>query len=205
MKITLNPHGLLAKLYRAFYNETKLPNNLCNYFWKLILAIILSPLLWPMLLINGVTYPIERDEDNKYYGGYMRSSNLYGALINGLMFIFGVLATEKYYGRGFVNYIHPFKMYLNGIVVSVIALSGITVIIGFIYLCSVVFNYFDEKKEKEKYNYEEETEAEYLKRKEQEIALMEERELKKQKSLWYLSKKMFFAWKEKNCPLIEWK
>ena len=41
----LNQNSLSAKLYRWFYKTDTMPTNLCPYFWKLVAAVILSPLL----------------------------------------------------------------------------------------------------------------------------------------------------------------
>lgn len=41
----LNQNSLSAKLYRWFYKTDTMPTNLCPYFWKLVTAVILSPLL----------------------------------------------------------------------------------------------------------------------------------------------------------------
>jgi hypothetical protein len=41
----LNQNSLSAKLYRWFYKTNTMPTNLCPYFWKLVTAVILSPLL----------------------------------------------------------------------------------------------------------------------------------------------------------------
>ena len=40
----LNHNSLSAKLYRWFYKTDTMPTNLCPYFWKLVTAVILSPL-----------------------------------------------------------------------------------------------------------------------------------------------------------------
>jgi hypothetical protein len=40
----LNQNSISAKLYRWFYKTDTMPTNLCPYFWKLVTAVILSPL-----------------------------------------------------------------------------------------------------------------------------------------------------------------
>lgn len=40
----LNQNSLSAKLYRWFYKTNTMPTNLCPYFWRLVTAVILSPL-----------------------------------------------------------------------------------------------------------------------------------------------------------------
>ena len=40
----LNSNSISSKLYRWFYGTKELPNNLCPYFWKLVLAwLVLIP------------------------------------------------------------------------------------------------------------------------------------------------------------------
>jgi len=41
----LNQNSFSAKLYRWFYKTDTMPTNLCPYFWRLVTAVILSPLL----------------------------------------------------------------------------------------------------------------------------------------------------------------
>lgn len=48
----MNPYTALASFYRYFYSTAELPNNLCNYTWKLVFAIICLPFVWTQLLIN---------------------------------------------------------------------------------------------------------------------------------------------------------
>lgn len=53
MKLTLNPNGFTAKLWRSTYNN-RLPQSLCPYFWTTILAYILAIPSWPGHLINFI-------------------------------------------------------------------------------------------------------------------------------------------------------
>jgi hypothetical protein len=48
----LDPHSTLASLYRYFYLEAELPNNLCSYFWKLAIMFVSLPFVWMALIIN---------------------------------------------------------------------------------------------------------------------------------------------------------
>ncbi len=40
--MTINYNSFSSKLYRWFYGTNKMPNNLCPYFWKLIIAFVLA-------------------------------------------------------------------------------------------------------------------------------------------------------------------
>lgn len=53
-----------SKLYRTMYND--LTNNLCEYFWKLVLAILLLPFTWVALCI-----PKFRKDEDMGMGSYL--------------------------------------------------------------------------------------------------------------------------------------
>lgn len=199
MKITLNIHGTLAKCYRAFWNDTDLPNNLCSYFWKLILAFILTPICYPMIIINSIMSPYyyrEKDEwgNSGYSGGWDRGSSAYGGLINALIFIIGVATSQAFY-EGMINYMPAWKLYANGLLLLALL---ILVVASIIYGCKLIAKIIPTKEEKE------ETEEEIIASRKKRYEEYFKKEVKKQKSLWYLIKKMFIAWKDKNCPIIEW-
>jgi hypothetical protein len=75
----LNQKSLSAKLYRWFYKTNIMPTNLCPYFWKLVTAVILSPLFaiytLPYEIIN---YKRSRRDT---YGDMLGTSIVYWALI----------------------------------------------------------------------------------------------------------------------------
>lgn len=53
--MTLNQNSIHAKLYKEFYSTEVLPDNLCPFFWKLLMAWACSPFYF----IFGL--PIKRD------------------------------------------------------------------------------------------------------------------------------------------------
>lgn len=60
----LNSNSISSKLYRWFYGTNDLPNNLCPYFWKLVLAWLV---LIPYSLVSLPTIIMELcDKDYKY-------------------------------------------------------------------------------------------------------------------------------------------
>lgn len=201
MKITLNIHGTLARFYRAFWNDPDLPNNLCSYFWKLLFAFILLPLCYPVLIMNNLLNPYYYDKGSAwssegYKGGYDRTSSAYGLLINGLFIVFGLIASQWVFGEDVVRYMSIWKLYFNGLIASLILVAtGVMIIYSVLFTQKIL-----PKKERK-----EETDEERIARLKKEDELYLQKELRKQKSLWYLTKKMFISWKEKNCPLIEWK
>jgi hypothetical protein len=60
----LNQNSISSKLYRWFYGTNDLPNNLCPYFWKLVLAWLV---LIPYSLVGLPSIIMEvYDKDYKY-------------------------------------------------------------------------------------------------------------------------------------------
>lgn len=60
----LNPRSWHAELYCNAYGKDydQLPNNLCPYFWKLIIILVLLPITWPVALFNRI--------EGRSYSGY---------------------------------------------------------------------------------------------------------------------------------------
>lgn len=52
MNITFNVYSFHARFFRLAYNRSRLPENLCPYFWLLVLAVIMLPLTFPSYLIG---------------------------------------------------------------------------------------------------------------------------------------------------------
>lgn len=188
----LNIHSNPAKLYRAFYNKDTLPNNLCDYFWAVVLAIICIPFTYPILIINAFLWPIYYDIDRKKYCcNYERLRAYFGLIMNILFVLAGIFLCKEVYGRETLSYIPFWKIYLNGIG---FALGIASVFLGFVFGLYLISKILDpilgSKKNKEYWDKLDE-------RKKQ-------RQSQKERSFRYLIKKQFKAWKEKNCPIIEW-
>ena len=60
MKLSTN--SLSAKLYRWFYNQNKMPNNLCPYFWKLVIMYILIIPYFIITLPSQILYKFEKND-----------------------------------------------------------------------------------------------------------------------------------------------
>lgn len=61
----LNSNSISSKLYRWFYGTNDLPNNLCPYFWKLVLAWLV---LIPYSLVGLPSIVMELyDKDYRYH------------------------------------------------------------------------------------------------------------------------------------------
>lgn len=194
MKLTLNIHGSLARLYMEFYNTSDLPNNLCAYFWKLVVAIIFSIPCYPAMIINALTSKIEWSKAFKrYYVDSSRMNVVFGLFFNFIFLMIGILITGKIYGGRYLRYMAIWKIYLNGIMYSVLIGGGI---IGIIALVILVMK----NRDKNEKSYVDMTP-------EERTTLWDEQEkkrLRKEGSFWNLTKKAFMAWKEKNCPILEW-
>lgn len=197
MKTKLNPHGLMARLYRNFYNTGGLPNNLCPYFWKLVIAIISFVFVWPVIVINSLLSPYYYkkeyyDDWKEFTGGINRIPTAIGIILNLLLFLSGGLLTVMIYGKSAVEYVGFSGVYINGIIIVVAAVL-------FFKLAGFLLDLIPKKKKKI-LTYEEEDELWRIQR--------EKKRLKREKweqSFVYLCWKAFIAWKDRVCPQIEWK
>lgn len=50
----LSKNSVWAKLYRWFYVEKAMPETICTYFWKLLLAVLLSPVIFIFALPTNI-------------------------------------------------------------------------------------------------------------------------------------------------------
>ena len=116
----LNYNSLSAKVYRNFYETSRMPESLCPYFWKLVVAwpitILFSPLLIPFWIVdklNGgdgesVPFPVQALIGILMYTAvfcvfclgvtissiwitYYQGTNLYGFYVSGFIIMFGLL------------------------------------------------------------------------------------------------------------------
>jgi hypothetical protein len=130
----------------------------------------------------------------KYYGG----GNIpiaFGGVVNIVIMLIGIAITQSIYDKVYL-YMSLWKIYFNGVISIILILSAFAIIAGIIWLVQ----YFSDRK-----NIPNLSNEEYIKQWDERQKLKVEKELRKQKTLWYLTKKMFMAWKEKHCPIIEWK
>ena len=66
----MNPHSRLASFYRHFYLVGTLPNNLCLYFWSLLLAIVITPFVFSAMISNWFNKQITYHEHKEDEWGY---------------------------------------------------------------------------------------------------------------------------------------
>lgn len=196
--ITLNVHSKLAKFYIIFYDKTTLPNNLCAYFWSLLFAFICAPILYPSLIINALMSPPHYSEEYKRYSGVGLVPNVVGLVLNILILFGGGILTKQFYGAEYYPFLPIWKAYVNGIIFTIIFSAGIYLLIRLIKF--IVTHYPKRTPKVKKYPSDEE----WLKLMEAQEKREQERQLRRKKSFWYLLKQSFIAWKDKNCPIIEW-
>jgi hypothetical protein len=73
----LNVNGFTARTYRWFYAKFEMPNNLCPYFWELVIMWIF---ILPVLIISAPLLLINKDE------GYVKlSEKIFGGLLTHLI------------------------------------------------------------------------------------------------------------------------
>ena len=204
----MNPHSKLASLYRYFYMEETLPNNLCNYFWGLFFAIICLPFTWLAILHNRVYNPITKHENkyaNKtlhyYTTPFKPLPTALGLIFTVFTFVIGAVTLiifEKITGvntRAFINQstipIGVIKMYMIGILGIIGSIGLFNVLIALLRLLP--------KKAPE-------TEEEFYARLTKENQRNKERMEHKRNNpnIFTLAWRWLVAFKEKNCPLIEW-
>ena len=114
----------------CYYYDSKLPNNLCPYFWKVVLAIVMSPFL-VMSVPNSKIFRVKtHDLTDKVW------ASLFFLLYSSGSFIFIISL-----------YLYPFKTSL--ITASVVL--GIAFIVG----CALLINWLSETNWSTKYKYKE--------------------------------------------------
>lgn len=115
----LNINSLSARVYREVYNTRHMPESLCPYFWKLVLAyplfIVLIPLLIPYWIIERF------DESYKEHKAPIGAKALIGVLIYG--FVFMVFVVCVFISAFWITYYEGtimFRFYFSGGFISLI-------------------------------------------------------------------------------------
>lgn len=202
MKITLNVHSRLAKFYILFYDRAFLPNNLCSYFWLLLFAFICTPLCYPAMVVNYLMSPPYYSEEYGTYrnGGYIPTG--IGAVLNFLILILGFWLTLEFYGKPYVEVLPLWKAYANGIIYTVSLFISIYLVVNLIIFIIKIYPKRVRKEQPEL------TLEERMKLYEEAEELDRQRRLRRrqrrEKSFWHILVKYFIAWKDKNCPIIDW-
>ena len=88
----LNSNSISSKLYRWFYGTNDLPNNLCPYFWKLVLAwLVLIPysLVCAPVIIGELI-----NKDYRYHDNSTGKRIGFSVLIYTLLFFIGCMLSS---------------------------------------------------------------------------------------------------------------
>ena len=174
-----NANSILIKYYLNFYRESFLPNNLCTYTWKLLLALICWIFVWTAIYINKKTAPLIYDKINNIYHRNLKTSisTSNGILLNWILLIFGVFLFNN-----------KKIIYIDNLFLSY-CLSIITVFIiyhiGFFIIIKSIKNMPKTVKVKK-------------------IKKIKIKKEKNPNNIFNLISARYRAFKDNNCPLIEW-
>lgn len=225
MKNNLNPQSRLATFYRYFYLTNTLPNNLCAYFWALFFAFIFLPFVWIAVIINYKQNKIKRYKDSKYifknnvvvdnisFYRYLVSNDamktMSGFFLTLLAMIIGatVYAGVLQLNPVVVNNMGLFKaltfLYLVGILSVLSIILIILIIIGlFKIINTLIYSIKKEPTLEQKLEKERKTMEYEEKRREKEREKEKYRE--DNPNFLAIAWRWVVAFKEKNCPLLEW-
>lgn len=116
-----------SKLYKIIYN--KLSDNLCEYFWKLVLAILLLPFTWVALCI-----PKFRKDEDMGMGSYL----LVGTVV------YGFFSASWGFGSDFF----PNQTLILQILFGVVFFTLIALLLGLIFgVCVLICYIYDKTQE----------------------------------------------------------
>lgn len=201
----MNPHSNLASLYRYFYMTDKLPNNLCIYFWGLLLLFICLPFTWLAMIFNYFNNPIQRKEYKSYDDNIIYYYTMsYKSIPTMIGFFFSFLTisvsiciiaflakcgiSETYFVNRTNSAIFTLlSLYVYGLIFIFIS---ICLFFGIIHLVRLL-----PKKSLE-------TNEEYLTRLNKDLKRMEHK--RNNPNFITLACRWLIAFKEKNCPLLDW-
>lgn len=130
----LNTSSISAKLYRWFYDENKMPSNLCPYFWKLIaMWIFIVPMFiisYPVILINRFTNEQIFYNDDSLIYKLLKSLVIYSIIfiICTMLFSFSIFyVSENFFNKYEVCYI--FGIVGNLLLIVIIIALGIDTLV----------------------------------------------------------------------------
>lgn len=211
----LNREGNLASFYRYFYLTGDMPNNFCNYFWLLVIAFICTPFTWPAQLYNWYNKKITLRNSTKwregveisytYYDvGYQPVQTVIGLILNLILCVLGMLYTGPFYK--FMPVCRQFFDSIPGLlIIPALITSGL---IGsfilyyfFIAIGTLIGKIFKVKSPETDEEWAEYYEKQRLKKE----ANAKRKEYRKNNPNFIKMIGIWFkAYKEKNCPIIEW-
>jgi hypothetical protein len=153
--MNLSENSLHAKLYRWFYASERLPNNLCPYFWKLMIALVFvlptSIIYIPLVILLFVVALFDKDdtrEVNEYEFGERMIISIMLYLMLFFTFCICVFFIELFCGA----YKKDSFLSVCGALGFVIMAAAI--VIGIIYLFRTILDKIEERREIKQSNYE---------------------------------------------------
>lgn len=129
--ISLKTNNILNRLYVNTYNSTNLPDNICEYIWKLLICFILIPICWPSYLINFLFNKCEICDSGKIYLNYSHWNHLFGLIIHFIILSISLDKNLQFY---------MFKS--NYFLINIIIHDIVGTIILFIILLSIIIIVF---------------------------------------------------------------
>lgn len=141
MELRIN--SLSARVYREVYNTRHMPESLCPYFWKLVLAYPLIVVLLPLLIPTWITLKLNDDESDAPIG----AKAIMGALLYGFGFMIFMICV--FISSFWVTYYIKTTMYQfyfgGGFITLILGVAG-----GYLLVKSLIVN----RKYKRKFNNE---------------------------------------------------
>lgn len=121
----LNYNSVSAKVYREFYNTKHMPQSLCPYFWKLIIAYPIVILLLPLLIPTWITAKLSGGSDDD---APIAVKAFMGAILYGCIFL--IISVGVFISTIWITYYQPSMlhgMYIGGAMTTlVLSIVGIT-------------------------------------------------------------------------------
>lgn len=123
--MNLNLNGISARLYRWFYATKDMPQTLCPYFWKLVIAYLLF-IPWAIISLPIRVIGIDTDSSGEKF---IMSLILWTCVCMGLCGLFSITAFWKFYDeQTFLG-----KVQRAGII-TLIIVTLLSLAIGIVYL-----------------------------------------------------------------------
>lgn len=119
----LNRNSISARVYRNFYETSRMPESLCPYFWKLVAAWPLTILFFPLILPFLIADKFKGDNDNTRMP--FPAQALIGLIMYAVVFcVFCVGVTISSIWITHYQGTHWYEWYLTGFVAMFVALVG---------------------------------------------------------------------------------
>ena len=139
----LNRNSISARVYREVYNTRHMPESLCPYFWKLVLAYPLIVVLLPLLIPTWITLKLSGDESDAPIG----AKAVMGAILYGfgfMIFMIGVFISSFWITYYIKTTMYQFYI-CGGFITLILGVAG-----GYLLVKSLIVN----RKYKRKFNNE---------------------------------------------------